>query len=150
MRLSKNTSHVGTGGYITYILDNGVGKKKIWVASRCTEWSLDVLAGMCEAGWKFKSKDYGLSADLHQQPDLPTQLLFWDCSTLKIKALLSFKMLGPVYPMTQHNIPEALNHQQHQCENLKSHCPFHPKACCMTSKQMIANTFDRFTNIYCQ
>jgi len=28
------------------------------------------------------------------------------------------------YPMTQHNIPEDLNLQQHQCESLKHHNTF--------------------------
>jgi len=32
----------------------------------------------------------------------------------------AFKMLAPIYPMIQHNMPDDLILQQHCCENLKS------------------------------
>jgi hypothetical protein len=32
----------------------------------------------------------------------------------------SFQMSEHTQPMTQHNVPEELNHQQYACENLNS------------------------------
>jgi hypothetical protein len=32
----------------------------------------------------------------------------------------SFQMSGLTQPMTQHNVPEDLHHQQYACENLNS------------------------------
>jgi len=104
----------------------GLVKRKFGWQANCTEWRFDVPAGMCEAGWKFTVRLRFKCRSTPIQPDLPTQLLFWYCLILKLKALQPFKMLGPVYPMTQNIIPEALNHQQHQSENLKSHHTFHP------------------------
>jgi len=32
--------------------------------------------------------------------------IFWDSSTMKVKALQTFKTLGPISPSKQHSIPE--------------------------------------------
>jgi hypothetical protein len=40
--------------------------------------------------------------------------------TLKLKVLESFKTLGIIQPMTQNNIPEELNLQQHRFGELNS------------------------------
>ena len=47
--------------------------------------------------------------------------LHLNCVTSKMKALRSLQMSGTSHQITQCNIPEELNLQQHCCENLKSH-----------------------------
>jgi len=49
------------------------------------------------------------------------QSFFSDCLTVKMKAIWSVYMLESTYPVTQHHITEDLSHQQHHCEQLKSH-----------------------------
>jgi len=44
--------------------------------------------------------------------------IFLDCSTLKLKALWPSETSVTAYQSTWCNIPEDLQHQQHQCENL--------------------------------
>jgi len=111
---------MGTGGYIIPVWTMGLVKRKSGWQADCTEWRTDVPAGMCEAGWKFRVRLRFKCRPTPIQPDLP------QTATLLVLLDPEVKMLGPVYPLTQHIIPEALNHQQHQCENLKSHCTFHP------------------------
>jgi hypothetical protein len=50
-----------------------------------------------------------------------SSLVLFDCVTLKMKAVLSYKMVGTTCPVTKLHIPEDLYFKQYHCENLKSH-----------------------------
>jgi hypothetical protein len=46
-------------------------------------------------------------------------MLDLDCLTLKMEGLRSFKSSGITHPVTQHQIPQDRNLQQHCCDSLK-------------------------------
>jgi hypothetical protein len=52
--------------------------------------------------------------------DAVQEVFFSDCLILKMKVPLMFKMSGTAHLMTLCHIPEGLNLQQQNCENLRS------------------------------
>jgi hypothetical protein len=67
------------------------------------------------------------------------------------KGTMILQNVGTCLPNDTAQHPRSQNHQQHQYENLKSHCTFHPNGLLHDiPTNDCANMFDHFTNIYCQ
>jgi len=75
-------------------------------------------SGMLCAGWKVVTDISNVHSAFFRvkQSSILIGVLYPEAN-----ALQSFQMSVTVYQLTQQNIPEDLNHQQHACENLKSY-----------------------------
>jgi len=70
-----------------------------------------------------------------------------DCLPWKLNNPWSFQTSGTTHPVTQHHIPENLNHQQHCHENLKI---LHQAEEAITAVDAIVETGDRHSRKYRQ